>query len=102
MTYGPRNPVDDGGGGWPGLWAWEMPNDPRVWLAWNWFNVDAQGRKEIANEQERSWKRMQEIEVESTNRRAGTGGGHGLDPRFPDRLRARPEGTDAAAVLSRW
>jgi DNA-binding transcriptional ArsR family regulator len=56
-----------------GLWAGKMPEDPRVWLAWNWFNVDAQGRQDIADEQERSWKRMQEIEVESTNRRAEVG-----------------------------
>jgi DNA-binding transcriptional ArsR family regulator len=47
--------------------------DPRVWLAWNWFNVDEQGRRDIAAEQKRSWERVQEIEVESTNRRAESG-----------------------------
>jgi DNA-binding transcriptional ArsR family regulator len=47
--------------------------DPRVWLAWNWFNVDGQGREDIMAEQARSWSRIQEIEVESTNRRAKSG-----------------------------
>jgi DNA-binding transcriptional ArsR family regulator len=44
--------------------------DPRAWLTWNWFNVDEQGREDIADEQQRSWNRMQEIEAESVNRRA--------------------------------
>jgi DNA-binding transcriptional ArsR family regulator len=44
--------------------------DPRAWLTWNWFNVDEQGRQDIADEQRRSWNRMQEIEAESINRRA--------------------------------
>jgi DNA-binding transcriptional ArsR family regulator len=56
-----------------GLWGGKMKCDPRVWLAWNWFNVDEQGREEIADEQARSWERIQEIEVEATNRRANTG-----------------------------
>jgi DNA-binding transcriptional ArsR family regulator len=55
------------------LWAGKMHSDPRVWLTWNWFNLDAQGRQEMADEQERSWKRLCEIEVESTNRRAISG-----------------------------
>jgi DNA-binding transcriptional ArsR family regulator len=55
-----------------GLWAGKL-TDPRTWLAWNWFNVDGQGRRDIVREQERSWERMQEIEVESTNRRAESG-----------------------------
>jgi DNA-binding transcriptional ArsR family regulator len=54
------------------LWGGKL-QDPRVWLAWNWFNVDEQGRQDIAAEQKRSWERVQEIEVESTNRRAGSG-----------------------------
>jgi DNA-binding transcriptional ArsR family regulator len=56
-----------------GLWGGKMHSDPRVWLAWNWFNVDEQGREEIADEQARSWSRIQEIEVEATNRRARSG-----------------------------
>jgi DNA-binding transcriptional ArsR family regulator len=54
------------------LWAGKL-QDPRVWLAWNWFNVDEQGRQDIAEEQARSWARVQEIEVESTNRRVKSG-----------------------------
>jgi DNA-binding transcriptional ArsR family regulator len=54
------------------LWARKLTS-PRVWLTWDWFNVDEQGHQEIAEEQERSWQRVQEIEVESTNRRAESG-----------------------------
>jgi len=55
------------------FWAGKIRDDPRTWLAWRWFNVDEQGRRDIADEQQRSWDRMQEIEVESTNRRAESG-----------------------------
>lgn len=55
------------------FWAGKLHDDPRVWLAWRWFNVDEQGRQDIADEQQRSWERMQEIEAESTNRRAESG-----------------------------
>jgi DNA-binding transcriptional ArsR family regulator len=55
------------------LWAGKMKNDPRIWLAWRWFNVDEQGRNDIADEQQRSWNRMREIEAEATNRRAESG-----------------------------
>ena len=44
-----------------------------VVLAWNWFNLDEQGRRELSQEQERLWERAQEIEAESANRRAATG-----------------------------
>ncbi len=54
------------------LWKGTLTH-PRVILAWNWFNVDKQGREDIAVEQERFWKRIEEIEVESTNRRAKSG-----------------------------
>jgi DNA-binding transcriptional ArsR family regulator len=54
------------------LWAGKM-TDPRINLSWNWFNVDEEGRRAIAEEQERSWDRIQEIEIESMNRRAVTG-----------------------------
>jgi DNA-binding transcriptional ArsR family regulator len=55
------------------FWAGKMKDDPLTSLAWRWFNVDAQGRREIAEEQARLWDRMQEIESASTNRRAKTG-----------------------------
>lgn len=51
----------------------KLSNDRRTWLAWRWFNVDRQGRNEIANEQQRFWERMQGIEAESINRRAESG-----------------------------
>ena len=55
------------------FWAGKIRDDPRTWLAWRWFNVDEQGRQDIADEQQRSWDRIQEIEVEATNRRANSG-----------------------------
>jgi DNA-binding transcriptional ArsR family regulator len=55
------------------LWAGKMENDPRLCLAWRWFNVDEQGRSEIADEQEQSWERIQQIEAAATNRRVRTG-----------------------------
>lgn len=55
------------------FWAGKLRDDPRVWLAWRWFNVDEQGRSDIADEQQRSWDRMREIEAEATNRRAQSG-----------------------------
>jgi DNA-binding transcriptional ArsR family regulator len=53
--------------------AGKLSSDPRVVLAWRWFNVDAQGRKDIADEQARSWERVTEIEAESAARRADSG-----------------------------
>lgn len=53
--------------------AGKMSSDPRVWMAWRWFNLDAQGRNDLADELARSWARVKEIEAESTNRRAGSG-----------------------------
>lgn len=55
------------------LWAGKMADDRRVWLSWRWFHVDAQGREDIADEQARHWKRVVEIEAESTNRCAKSG-----------------------------
>jgi DNA-binding transcriptional ArsR family regulator len=55
------------------LWAGKMVNDRRVWLSWRWFNADAQGRGDIADEQARHWERVREIEVESLGRCAKSG-----------------------------
>lgn len=55
------------------LWAGKLNSDPRVFLAWNRYNLDRQGRDDLADEQLRSWRRVKEIEAESTNRRAETG-----------------------------
>ena len=53
--------------------AGKVSNDPRVCMAWRWFNLDAQGRRDLADENAHSWDRMMEIEAESANRRATTG-----------------------------
>jgi DNA-binding transcriptional ArsR family regulator len=53
--------------------AGKVSNDPHVCMAWRWFNLDVQGRKDMAEENARSWKRRQEIEAESTDRRVVTG-----------------------------
>jgi DNA-binding transcriptional ArsR family regulator len=55
------------------FWAGKITADPRAWLSWRWFNVDAQGREDIAEEQSRSWGRLREIEAESATRRARSG-----------------------------
>jgi DNA-binding transcriptional ArsR family regulator len=55
------------------FWAGKIHSDPRVWLSWRWFNVDEQGRNEIADEQARSWERVCQIEAESASRRAESG-----------------------------
>ena len=55
------------------LWAGKMVNDRRVWLSWCWFNVDGQGREDIADDQARHWERVREIEVESLGRCAKSG-----------------------------
>jgi DNA-binding transcriptional ArsR family regulator len=55
------------------FWAGKIRDDPRTWLAWRWFNVDEQGRQDIAHEEQRHWERIQEIEAEATNRRAHSG-----------------------------
>ena len=55
------------------LAAGKLSDDPRVCLMWNWFNLDAQGREELFEEQERFWERVEEIEAASTNRRAQSG-----------------------------
>jgi DNA-binding transcriptional ArsR family regulator len=51
------------------FWSGKITDDPRAMIAWRWFNVDAQGRRDIADEQARSWERVQEIEAESSARR---------------------------------
>jgi DNA-binding transcriptional ArsR family regulator len=55
------------------LWAGKLHSDPRVMLAWNWFNVDAQGQQEIADELAASWERIQTITTKSTSRRIKSG-----------------------------
>jgi DNA-binding transcriptional ArsR family regulator len=53
--------------------AGKVSNDPRVCMAWQWFNLDSQGRKDFADENARSWERRMEIEAEAADRCAITG-----------------------------
>lgn len=55
------------------LWAGKISDDPRARLMWRWFNVDEEGRRDIADELERSWIRVTEIEAEAAQRRARSG-----------------------------
>lgn len=56
-----------------GLWAGKMHDDPRVWLAWDRFNLDEEGRQELCDEQEDCWKRLNEVKARSANRVARSG-----------------------------
>ena len=55
------------------FWSGNLASDPRPFICWSWFNVDLQGRLEIAAEQERAWKRIRAIERESAGRCAESG-----------------------------
>jgi DNA-binding transcriptional ArsR family regulator len=55
------------------FWAGKITSDPRQFVSWAWFNVDAQGRDDIADEQARSWRRIGEIEQEAAARCAENG-----------------------------
>jgi len=55
------------------LWAGKLHSDRRVMLAWNRIVLDQQGREDLADEQARSWERMEEIAAEAANRRAESG-----------------------------
>lgn len=55
------------------FWTGDLPTDPRLFLSWNWFNVDAKGRADIADEQVRCWRRILEIEEEAIERCAASG-----------------------------
>jgi len=55
------------------FWSGDLPKDPRLFISWNWFNVDAEGRAKIADEQVRFWRRIRAIEEEAQERCAETG-----------------------------
>jgi DNA-binding transcriptional ArsR family regulator len=55
------------------LWAGKMNDDPTIRMMWRWFNLDSEGRRELADEQRESWDRIVEIEAKATNRRAESG-----------------------------
>ena len=55
-----------------GLFAGNLA-DPRTVLFWDHFNVDIEGREAMEAETERYLERIQQIEIEATNRRAKSG-----------------------------
>lgn len=55
------------------LWAGKMAAEPRVFLGWDRIVLDKQGREDLTAAEEASWRRKQEIEVRSANRRAKSG-----------------------------
>lgn len=56
-----------------GLWARKIFDDPRDWLTWDLLNLDAEGRQELYDEQEESWKRLEAIKARAADRVAGSG-----------------------------
>ena len=56
------------------LWAEKMSDDPEVMLVWERINLDEQGRREVYEEQEASFRRVQKIQAESLARAAKSGG----------------------------
>ncbi len=50
------------------FWAGKMRDDPRAWVTSNWLHLDIEGRNAIADEQARSWNRLEEIETDSIAR----------------------------------
>jgi len=50
------------------LWKGTLSSDPKTWITWLWFNVDGEGREDIAAEMQRSWDRCWEIQEESAHR----------------------------------
>ena len=55
------------------FYAGKISEDPRSVMLWKWFNVDQQGRDEIADEQTESWNRLRDIETRATERCEKTG-----------------------------
>ena len=81
------------------LWAGKMSHDPTVRMMWRWFNLDEQGRQELADEQRESWERIVEIEARSTARRVESGEeATSMVVTAMGFERARPVGTTAPAM----
>lgn len=55
------------------LWAGKFHSDPQVVVAWNRVRLGARGRKQLSQEQVRSWERMEEIGLEAKQRLEGAG-----------------------------
>jgi DNA-binding transcriptional ArsR family regulator len=56
-----------------GLWAGNIFDDPRDWMTWDLLDLDAEGRQELYDEQEESWKRLEKIKARAANRVAESG-----------------------------
>jgi DNA-binding transcriptional ArsR family regulator len=56
-----------------GLWAGKLFDDSRDWLTWERFNLDAEGRQELFDEQEESWERLKAIKARAADRVAESG-----------------------------
>jgi DNA-binding transcriptional ArsR family regulator len=90
------------------LWSEKLNQDPHVRMMWRWFNLDEQGRQELADEQRESWERIAEIEARSAHRRIKTGEepttmiavtlgferNRRVGAAVPETYRFSPEGTD--------
>lgn len=59
--------------GMASLWAGKMGSDDAIRMCWRWFNLDVQGRQELADEQRESWERIVDIEARAASRRAESG-----------------------------
>ncbi|HTR75366.1 MAG TPA: winged helix-turn-helix domain-containing protein [Solirubrobacterales bacterium] len=55
------------------LWAGKISDDPDHCVVWDRLNLDEQGHREITEEQERHWERLEQIEKESLIRSARNG-----------------------------
>jgi hypothetical protein len=55
------------------LWAGKFSDDPNHCFVWDRLNVDEQGRRDVTEEQERHWERLDQIEEESLLRSAESG-----------------------------
>jgi len=55
------------------LWAEKLNQDPRVCMMWRWFNLDAEGREEMAVAQRECWEQLVDIEARSCARRMDSG-----------------------------
>jgi len=55
------------------LWAEKLNHDPQVCMMWRWFNLDTEGRQEMADIQREGWERLMEAEARSCARRIKSG-----------------------------
>lgn len=56
-----------------GLWGGKLLEDSSDWLTWDRLDLDGEGRQELYEEQEESWKRLEEIKARAGDRVAQTG-----------------------------